>query len=277
MDYNCKIKSPQNTSMTTYGICNIALIPLRAQPSHKSEMVSQLLFGDSFEILDQKQNWSLVKMTYDEYEGWVDSQQVQVISPAYYEKLLTATHPITDLSTHAILMKLGHDELLHLLPGSTLPLKGEEDIFSVDGTDYLFLGQDRITDSSSFTEEVEEVARFYLNAPYLWGGRSLFGIDCSGFTQMVYKHFGRKIARDAYQQATIGDPIHSVHDSRPGDLAFFDAGEGRITHVGIVISDSKIIHASGHVKIDKLDEKGIFNVQSNEYTHQLRIIKRLFA
>src|SRR5690606_6668024 len=157
------------------------------------------------------------------------------------------------------------------------PLKEEEDIFSIEENTYLFLGQDLLPDTSTFKNQVEEVARFYLNAPYLWGGRSLFGIDCSGLSQIVFKYFGITIARDAYQQAAIGESIHFVQDSMPGDLAFFDGGDGKITHVGIVISDSRILHASGHVKIDKLDENGIFNEDTNKYTHQLRVIKRLFA
>ncbi|HEX2935487.1 MAG TPA: C40 family peptidase, partial [Bacteroidales bacterium] len=123
--------------------------------------------------------------------------------------------------------------------------------------------------------EIEEVARKFLHAPYLWGGRTVFGIDCSGFTQIVYKMNGIGIPKDAYQQAEIGEPVQFVEDTRTGDLAFFDNEEGRITHTGIILGKSEIIHASGEVRIDKFDHQGIFNEEDNAYSHKLRLIKRI--
>ena len=264
--------------MTRYGICNLSLIPLRAEPFHKSEMTSQLLFGECFEILDQKEQWSFIKVAYDNYEGWVDTKQIKNISSEYYEKVSKETQCITDLSSHAILMKLGHDEMLHLLPGSTLPtMVEEEDLFQIEANEYMFLGLSRTPDASNLKKEIEEVSRFYINAPYLWGGRTLYGIDCSGFSQMIYKHFGIKIPRDAYQQATQGKTIDSLNEAHPGDLAFFDNEDGKITHVGIMINDSEIIHASSHVRVDKIDDQGIFNSEDQQYTHKLRTIKRLVS
>lgn len=265
--------------MTQYGICHLSLVPLRAEPLHKSELTSQLLFGECFEILDQKNEWLLIKLAHDGYEGWVDSNQITEIPSDTYNSINSHTQQITDLSTHAILMKLGHDEMLHLLPGSTLPVAGSneeaEGLYSIGDTEYMFLGLSRDPDSINFVEEVEEVARFYYNAPYLWGGRSLYGIDCSGFTQMVYKHFGVSIPRDAYQQAEKGDTIDFLQNAIPGDLAFFDSSDGKITHVGILLNENEIIHASGYVKVDKIDENGIFSTKHQKHTHKLRIIKRL--
>src|SRR5690606_22014280 len=152
--------------MNQYGICNLSRIPVKAEPSHKSEMVSQLLFGESFEILDQKAEWTLIKSAHDEYEGWIESKQLIEISFAFYEEINQNRQQITDLSTHAILMKLGHDEMLHLLPGSTLPPiqadEEEEGLFKIGETDYMFLGLAREPNSMAFVDEVEEVSRFYL-------------------------------------------------------------------------------------------------------------------
>lgn len=266
--------------MYQYGICNLSVIPVKFEPSHKSELVSQLLFGEAFETLDRKEDWALIRSAHDGYEGWIDIRQTAQVSSDFYKEITLAPQQITDLSTHAILMKLGHDEMLHLLPGSTLPaIEGEEaeeeGLFKIGDTDYMFLGLAREPNSNTFTDEVEEAARFYLNAPYLWGGRSLYGIDCSGFAQIVFKHFGINIPRDAYQQAEKGETINFLQETRPGDLVFFDKKDGKIAHVGILLNDSEVIHASGEVRVDKIDENGIFNVEQNKYTHQLRIIKRI--
>ena len=122
---------------------------------------------------------------------------------------------------------------------------------------------------------MEETAQFYLNAPYLWGGRTFFGIDCSGFSQLVYKHLGVKIKRDAAQQAEEGRVVDFLQEAVPGDLAFFDNEHGKVTHVGIILDDLDIIHASGRVKVDRIDEQGIFCLDSQKYTHKLRIIRRI--
>ena len=123
--------------------------------------------------------------------------------------------------------------------------------------------------------ELIKTAFMYLNAPYLWGGKSPFGIDCSGFTQMVYKLNGYKLLRDASQQSKQGDALSFIEESEPGDLAFFDNEEGNIIHVGIMMEDNYIIHASGKVRIDRLDHLGIYNSEANRHTHKLRVIKKI--
>lgn len=259
-----------------HGICNLPVVPVRAAVGNRSEMVTQLLFGEVFEVLDRLDDYRYVKLAYDGYEGWIDYRQQVEIDHQQFQVLKDEVQSIADLSTHAMLLKLGKEESMHLLPGSTLPFLAD-DSFKINDTEYLFLGLSRNPDSDDFKQEVEEVVRFYLNAPYLWGGRSVFGIDCSGFVQMVYKHFGVRLQRDAYQQAEEGKVVDLLQEAQLGDLAFFDNEEGHITHVGILLNESEIIHASGRVKIERIDNAGIFSQEYDQYTHKLRIVKRIIS
>ena len=101
------------------------------------------------------------------------------------------------------------------------------------------------------------------------------GMDCSGFSQVVHRIVGNDLPRDASQQVELGDTISFVEEAQAGDLAFFDNEEGNITHVGICLGGGDIIHASGSVRIDKLDHIGIFNADKGTYSHKLRVIKRI--
>lgn len=256
----------------SFGFCRLSIIPLRAEPSDRSEMISQLLFGDHFEILELQEKWCRVRTAYDEYEGWIDPKQLQAIGYEEYAQLnhvnnvlgLQACHSATDLETGAV-----H----HLLPGTSLP-NYEHPTFGAMGAKFQLEGSVVTPNPGKFATAVEGAAKFYLNAPYLWGGRSPFGIDCSGFTQMVFKQFGIRLKRDAWQQALQGEVVAFLQAASLGDLAFFDNEEGRITHVGIMLGNASIIHASGKVRIDPIDDQGIFNQELNRYTHKLRLIKR---
>jgi len=146
---------------------------------------------------------------------------------------------------------------------------------NLEGFEYHFDGQTNSVKHGKLPQFVSEIASLYLNAPYLWGGRSPLGIDCSGFTQVVFKAAGVRLPRDAYQQAEVGQTLGFVEEASEGDLAFFDNAEGKIIHVGIVLKDRFIIHASGKVRIDKLDHQGIFNRETGKYSHTLRVIKRI--
>ena len=246
-----------------YGICNISIVPLRVEPSDKTELVSQVIYGDFFKILEQRKNWIKIRLAFDKYEGWIDNKQYQEINKNQYELLQKSTPIISHDLVEFIQDK--NSQLHSIVLGSTL-----------NGLNLL----DHHFDGEAFTgikpkDQLIKTAFMYLNAPYLWGGKSPFGIDCSGFTQMVYKLNGYKLLRDASQQATQGEPLSFIEESEPGDLAFFDNNDGEIIHVGIIMKDNYIIHAHGKVRIDRLDHSGIYNSEKNTHTHKLRVIKKI--
>jgi uncharacterized protein YgiM (DUF1202 family) len=251
-----------------FGICNLAIIPLRAEASDKSEIVSQILFGEHFEILEQLKQWSRIKMQYDDYEGWIDTKQFQEITESNFKQLSTDA---IILNADLIEYITAPSNLLIPIPlGSSLSFLNYNEIntanFDFEGTKTSGIKPKNLLLNSAF---------MYLNAPYLWGGKTPFGIDCSGFTQMVYKLNGYKLLRDASQQALQGEALSFIEESEPGDLAFFDNEEGNIIHVGIIMENNYIIHASGKVRIDRLDHLGIYNADSNKHTHKLRVIKKI--
>jgi gamma-D-glutamyl-L-lysine dipeptidyl-peptidase len=251
-----------------FGICNLAIIPLRFEPSDKSEIVSQVLFGEHFEILEQFKQWSRIKMQFDDYEGWVDSKQFQLISEANYNQL---TQDSIILNADLIEYITAPNNVLLPIPlAASLSFLNHSEI---NTTNYDFEGT-KISGQKNKNCIINS-AFMYLNAPYLWGGKTPFGIDCSGFTQMVYKLNGYKLLRDASQQARQGEALSFIEESEPGDLAFFDNDEGNIIHVGIIMENNYIIHASGKVRIDRLDHLGIYNAETNKHTHKLRVIKKI--
>ena len=255
-----------------YAICNLSIVPIRREPSDKSELVTQLLFGETVEVLDKQDNWRKIKIDYDNYIGWVNKKQVASISSEEFQKIKSATPVLSgDLVQLAVWNK---NQICPVVIGSTLPMYKDRKFFIGD-IEYNFEGNTIESKTPDVTRLLEN-SYMYLNAPYLWGGRSPFGVDCSGFTQMVFKLCGIKLLRDAWQQAEQGNTVNLVEESKPGDLAFFDNADGKISHVGIIVSGNQIIHASGKVRIDRIDHQGIFNVDSKSYTHNLRLIKCIF-
>ncbi len=255
-----------------YGVCNLSVVPLRAAPSDKSEMVSQLLFGDLFEILEKQEKWVKIKTEFDAYECWLDSKQYVIINETEYLSIKETAQVLPLKIVHTV-KKLPDGQALFLVAGSSIPVLNDG-VFSMGGEMYQYSESLEKTEINQFSLEVITHAKFYLNAPYLWGGRTLFGIDCSGFTQMVFKQFGIKLFRDAWQQAEQGVLVSFLPEAQAGDLAFFDNDEGKIIHVGIMINPSQIIHASGKVRIDAIDDQGIYNAELGRYSHRLRIIRR---
>ena len=257
-----------------FGICLLAVVPLRAKPLHVSEMISQLIFGDTFEIIEQQESWIKIKTDYDDYEAWVDEKQIAYIDQIVAKKLSSEIQYLTK-NAATLVLKGDQKETIYLPYGAVLPfLSGDEflinnEIYQVNQNDVF------LPDVRNFHSQIEQITKSFLNAPYLWGGKTHFGIDCSGFSQTVFKLLGVKLKRDAYQQAEQGETVDFLVEAKAGDLAFFDNEEGRITHVGIMLSNSEIIHASGRVKIDRIDNQGIFAADQNKYTHKLRIVKRL--
>lgn len=259
----------------TYGICLLTMVPMRAEPSHRSELVNQMLFGEVFGVVGQTRNdeWLEVKLQHDKYVGWVDAQQVVRLDKSAW-KQLTSVAPRYTTQTLDLCSHLPAHETTILVPGSTLWLPDDQDFFSVAGVDYEWQGEG--TQGEKSRETMVEFACQFINVPYLWGGRTPLGIDCSGFAQLVYRLAGYHIPRDASQQAKVGDVLGFIEESRPGDLAFFDNEEGKITHVGIILPQNQIIHASGKVRIDGIDQYGIYRRDTRTHSHRLRLIKTLF-
>ncbi|MGB1017443.1 MAG: NlpC/P60 family protein [Chitinophagales bacterium] len=243
--------------------CNVSISPLRKENKDSSEMISQLLFGETCEIIHKKKNWCFVKCSHDNYEGWLDEKQITELKSD-----LNIKHTAFEL-VHNYVLKENH---IPILIGSSLPNYDGLN-FKIENKKYLFQGLSLENNEANF-DNIRKIALKYLHAPYLWGGRSPFGIDCSGLTQIVYKFLNKNLPRDAYQQAEIGDTIGFLEESKIGDLAYFGDLE-KITHVGIIIGKNQIIHASGKVRIDTLDHLGIYNNETSKYTHKLRIIKRI--
>lgn len=246
-----------------YGICNLSIVPLRLEALDTSEMVSQVLYGDLFKVIEVRKSWVKIRLAFDKYEGWIDIKQYQEITADDY-KILTSETP--KLSKDLIEFVEAENQELY-----SIPLGSQLNALSL--LKHTFDGD--ISNGTQDKSQLISTAFNYLNAPYLWGGKTPFGIDCSGFTQMVYKINGYKLLRDASQQATQGDALSFIEESEPGDLAFFDNNEGAITHVGIIMKDNYIIHAHGKVRIDRLDHSGIYNVDKKIHTHKLRVIKKI--
>ncbi|MBQ4819501.1 C40 family peptidase [Aquimarina sp. MMG016] len=246
-----------------YGICNLSIVPLRAEPSDPSEMVTQVLYGEHFKVLEQRKKWSKIRLAFDSYEGWIDNKQYLEITEDDYKSFENQSPTLVGDMVEFI--NCEEHQLMPVPFGASL---GALDFFKhqYEGT--------RVTEQQP-KEKLIETAYLFLNAPYLWGGKTNFGIDCSGFTQMVYKLNGYKLLRDASQQATQGDALSFIEESEPGDLAFFDNEEGNIIHVGIMMKDNYIIHAHGKVRVDRIDHTGIYNNEKRTHTHKLRVIKRV--
>jgi gamma-D-glutamyl-L-lysine dipeptidyl-peptidase len=252
-------------------ICTVPVAPIRIEPDHRSEMMSQLLFGECCTIADiAVKGWVKIICKANDYTGWCQLAQVQEIDTAIYNEASPAL-------TAGWVNELDFDGQTMMVPfGSSLPALKSEKILWGNSTG-VFEGEIwKPAKARKDAATIEEIAFTFLNTPYLWGGRSVFGIDCSGFAQLVYKFLNYPLLRDAQQQVTQGTAVNFLQEAHCGDLAFFDDETGAIIHVGILLNEHEIIHASGKVRIDKIDNQGITNVNTGERTHQLRIIKRYF-
>jgi hypothetical protein len=246
-----------------YGICNLGIVPIRLEPSDTSEMVTQALYGDFFKVLEQRKKWSRIRFSFDNYEGWIDNKQYIEIKESEYKALSKSN------------IKLSKDiiEFVSDTSNNLYPIPAGSDLNGLDLLSHNFDGP--FLNEKSNKTKIIKTSFLYLNAPYLWGGKTPFGIDCSGFTQMVYKLNGYKLYRDASEQAGQGEALSFIEESESGDLAFFDNAEGNIIHVGIIMDDNYIIHAHGKVRIDRLDHSGIYNIDKKLHTHKLRVIKKI--
>ena len=235
-----------------YGLCKLSVVPMRKEASHTSELVSELLFNDIYSIIDENEEWLKIQCLYDSYEGWIRKLQHEEVTDNELQDYISREKYIVNMPT------IYHEDML-LSFGSKVFEK-------IDGTIPL---------SKTFNSDtITESAFKMLNVPYRWGGKSIMGIDCSAFVQLCAKIAGYKLPRDASQQYDFGDTV-DLSEAQSGDIAFFENKEHRIIHVGILLSRNMIIHASGKVRIDTIDETGIFNMELNTYTHYLCKVKRL--
>lgn len=256
------------------GISKLSAIPMRREPADVSEMVNQVIFGESYDVLEQRKKWIRIRLHHDRYEGWIDRKQASFMDDEQAEEHKGAAQLIASDLIELVSRKDG-GSFFPIFLGSFIPGLDAEQNFNLAGEAFHYSGP-TVQKVLSRTELIE-TAFSYLHAPYLWGGRTPAGIDCSGFTQMVYRLAGYPIPRDAWQQAELGETLSFIEESEPGDLAFFDNNEGRIVHVGLILQDNYILHASGKVRLDRLDQSGIFNGEERRHTHKLRVIKKIIG
>ena len=228
--------------------CSVSVSPIRAEVSEKSEMTSQILYGETCEIIKTEGLYSKIKMDFDGYEGWVNSSVLKKENSEISKNLVTQNYGVFDLPEGRNLLSLGSE---------------------------VAFETENFVNNNNIRESLVESAKKFINVPYLWGGRSYFGIDCSALVQLVYKIHGIALPRDADKQAELGEARDFVEESEPGDLAFFEDETGFISHVGLVLSPFELIHASGKVRIDSLDFSGIYNAEKNKHTHKLRMVKTM--
>lgn len=248
----------------------LSVIPMRKEPSHRSEMISQLLFGEYAEILGEEDHFLRVKGLYDGYEGWVQSNQLTQADKVLDTNKYVSSW-IEEISINGRKINIPMCSPVYTTEQGRVHFASTEIDYFMDDDSFWDSSQKIISKSS-----LKEVYRKFIDTPYLWGGKSVFGLDCSGFVQQVFKMFGVKLLRDAYLQAEQGNPIVDWKEIKLGDLAFFQNENGRVTHVGIILENNQIVHASGKVRIDTIDVSGIINSETGKRTHQLHSMRRYF-
>lgn len=254
-----------------YAVCRVPVAPLRAEAAHESEMSSQLLLAEAGTVLEETKDFVKLQCLHDGYEGWCQRRQLAFTDKWQHDagQLLLTAGWVNTVTINGIPAQAPMG----------VPVLGTANAHQLQQTLRIDYGNSAVWDAAKAiptAEAIRERAALFLNTSYIWGGRSVFGIDCSGFAQMVYRFFNIPLLRDAWMQAANGEVVGFLQEARCGDLAFFDDAEGRITHVGILLNDHEIIHASANVRIDKIDNAGIVHTESGQRTHQLRIIKRFF-
>jgi gamma-D-glutamyl-L-lysine dipeptidyl-peptidase len=247
-----------------HAFCKVSIAPVRAEASDRSEIVTQLLFGELVEITQVADNWLKIQSFMDGYEGWIDSKQIQDLREKEFSRWMDGL-----VVEHSEFRLVDGPEGKQLLPKGFFRPSDSEETFSIGKSTYRFLNEEDV-----FPSSLIDFALSYLNAPYLWGGKTPFGIDCSGFMQQIHRVFNYQLPRDASQQAEIGQEI-DFEDREAGDLAFFISDSGNIHHVGLLLNKDEIIHAHGYVRIDDFSSRGITRKIDEVHSHKLHSIKRL--
>lgn len=254
-----------------FGICLLNSIALREEPSDQSVLISQMLYGESCKILYKEGNWAKIHLDDDHQEGWVRTIQIELIEASQYETMIGSPKIYCN---EMVTYLTDEESQLHLISlGAILPNFKSQKV-TINGRVYEYDGE--VTTGVLQKTAVVNTAYKFLNAPFLFGGKTPFGIDAGGFTQMVYKICGHSLLRHADQQASQGEVLSFIEESEPGDLAFFDNEEGEIIHCGILLANNHIIHCHEKVRVDRIDQSGIYNVDSRRHTHRLRVMKQLF-
>ena len=266
---------------TEYVMNHCPVTPVREEPSHAAEQATQLLFGEVCEVMDRRSSWTKIRSTMDGQVGWVVSKMMTPISHEEVERYQQADAMGVVATPMAVATATATGEQMMLTIGTRLPYY-KKGTFEVLGKRYKInprcvyeVKGDRLEVK---VEDVVRVAQSLLNVPYLWGGKNMMGYDCSGFTQTVYSVFGINLLRNAREQVTQGQVVSSLAEAQPGDLVFFDHSDRnpeatKITHVGMLISPTEVIHCAGYVHVDKIDEMGI-RLANGKLSHHLVQIKR---
>ena len=252
-----------------YGISILGVVPLRSEAKDQSEIISQVLFGQHFKILETQPKWIKIELASDQYVGWICAKQYHEITHEDYDNLSLNEFPLVE-DTFTSITDLHTNETIPISMGAVLPYY-HKGMVKIRNKKFKYNG-DLSTNKS---KDIIHVAKQFINAPYLWGGKSILGIDCSGFTQLVYQMCGIYLPRDAYQQAEEGELIQNLDDIVNGDLIFFINNNDKIHHVGIAMDEKSIIHASGKVRIDQLSNNGIIHAESKSLSHKFHSIKRV--
>ena len=257
------------------GIVLHSVVPVRSEANEGSEQLTQLLFAETVDILEEKPRWIRIKNDADGQIGWVDFKMLTKLSDSECELVAKADKSARVMMPMAYAVSENNGQTIPLTAGTCLP-NYRDGRFEVLGVGFR-IDPSMVSDKSldMTTEKIMEVVRFFLNVPYLWGGKNALGMDCSGFTQIIHSLFGHQLLRNASEQVSQGMPVKSLKNAQTGDLAFFDHEDGKISHVGLILDSERIIHCSGRVKVEKLDEIGIFSIeQGGTYTHHLVSIRR---
>ncbi len=250
-------------------VCRMPVAAMRAEPSHRSELINQLLFGERVELLEKRNGWFLVKSLIDAYRGWVDILEV--------EPFQSLSQNCKQVVCHELIIPIADEDTgeRQWLTFGAMTERDEHGRLRVGDKFYRYMGDVRELCINKDSNIILQNALRWLNAPYLWGGRTPLGVDCSGFVQLVFRASGILLPRDAWQQAEFGVDIPFASEALAGDLAFFENIDGKIIHVGLLNGEGHIVHASGKVRIDAFDHQGIFNRETMRYTHKLKMIRRI--
>ena len=252
-----------------------SVVPIRAETTESSEQLTQLLFAETVDILDEKSRWIRIKNDADGQIGWVDFKMLTKLSDSEWKLVAKTNKSARVVMPMAYAVSENNGQTIPLTAGTCLP-DYKDGRFEILGVGFR-IDPSMVTNATPemTIEQIQNTVRFFLNIPYLWGGKNALGMDCSGFTQIIHSLFGHKLLRNASEQATQGVPVESLKNAHAGDLVFFDHEDGKISHVGLLLDSERVVHCSGRVKVEKIDETGIYSIeQGGTYTHHLVGIRR---